>query len=100
MPLHIEIVESLNYADPIDPVTIGTSSATLIAANESRKYLHILNTGAAPIYLAFGATAVVGSGIYVAAGGTFEMTINNLTNQAVTAKSGSSGNVVYVQEAT
>ena len=100
MPLHVEIVESLDYADPVSPVTIGTASATLVAANDSRKYLHILNTGAAAIYLAFGATAVVGSGIYVAAtSGTFEMTIDNLTNEAVTAKSGGSGNVVYIQEA-
>jgi len=99
MPLHIEIVESLDYAAPVSPVTIGTSSATLVAANESRKYLRILNTGAAAIYLAFGATAVVGSGIYVGAGGTFEMTIDNLTTEAVTAKSSGADNVVYVQEA-
>ena len=100
MPLHIEIVESLDYAAPVSPVTIGTSSATLVAANESRKYLRILNTGAAAIYLAFGATAVVGSGIYVGATtGTFVMTIDNLTTEAVTAESSGADNVVYVQEA-
>lgn len=100
MPTHLEVVECLDYAAPVVG-TVGTSSAELVEANDDRKYLRLENRGVAAIYLAFGASpAVVGSGIYVVAtGGVFELTVDNLTNEAVNAISEGADNSVCIQEA-
>lgn len=100
MSLHIEVVETMDYASPVN-VTVGTATAELAATNNNRKYLRVTNLSNAAIYLGFGEDAVLNKGVYVAAsGGIFEMNINNLTNEAVNAISSASSKSVAVQEAS
>jgi hypothetical protein len=55
-------------------VTLGTSDAAIVAENESRKRLIICNGSANNVWIAFGETAVVGKGVFLApSGGTFEV---------------------------
>lgn len=60
-------------------VTVQTSTTLLLTANANRMGLVITNSGANPVYLAFGdaATATVGKGVYLAAnGGAFQLDSN------------------------
>lgn len=55
-------------------VALGTSDASIIAANEQRKRLIICNGSTNNVWIAFGDTAVVGKGVFLApSGGTFEV---------------------------
>lgn len=100
MPIHLEFVECLDYASPVT-VTVSQNNTTEVsAANDDRKYLRILNMSDTAIYLAVGADAVSGSGIYLAAsGGLFVMNVDNLSNEAVNAICSGSGKKLIVQEA-
>lgn len=80
--------------------TVGTSSAQAVASNANRKGLILVNTSANIIYLAFGATAVVGSGLTLSAGAGFIMDAFCFTTAAVNAiASGASSNLA-IQEFT
>ena len=100
MPLHIEIVDSLDYASSTT-VTVTQNETTAVAvANPSRKYLYIRNQSDTAMYLAVGADAVDAKGIYLAkSGGTFEMNIDNLSPQAVNGICSGASKKLLVQEA-
>jgi len=100
MPIHLEIVECLDYASPVTITVTQNTSTAVSAANSNRKYLRILNMSDTAMYLAVGADAVSGTGIYLAAsGGLFVMDVNNRSNEAVNAICSGSGKKLYVQEA-
>ena len=100
MPLHIEHVDSLDYASPLTVAITQNVTTEIAALNNDRKYLQIVNNSNTAMYLAVGADAVSGSGIYWAAsGGKWEMTIDNLSSEAVDGICSASGKSVYVQEA-
>lgn len=74
------LVEPVRQTDtastPASAVSVGTSSATVVAANPNRVEVTICNDHATQIlYLALGPTAVVNTGIRVnAAGGSYTTT--------------------------
>lgn len=81
-------------------VSSDTTSAVFLAANEKRKYAVIVNASDVGVWLAFGGTAVIGTGVYLAAaGGSYEIDGDNLYCGAVhgIAASGS-GKVVGTVE--
>ena len=81
--------------------TIGTSTGVLLASNASRKGCTFVNDSSGTIYLGFGASAVVGSGIRLNAnGGSFTMNPMTYTTQAINAISTSASCNVTVQEFT
>jgi len=51
---------------------ITPTSVRILPHNVNRKYLLIVNTGAAPIYISFGSASGVESSIPVVAGGNYE----------------------------
>ncbi len=65
--------------------TIGTSSGQLVAASASRKSLLLINYGTTTVWLARGGAAVVGQGIYLPAGASYEISIGNLYTGAINA---------------
>lgn len=100
MPIHLEIVECLDYASPVTVTVTQNTTTEVSAANESRKYLRIINMSDTVMYLAVGADAVSGTGIYLAAsGGLFVMNVKNLTNEAVNAICSGASKKLIVQEA-
>lgn len=55
----------------VSHVAVTTASTSIVAA-AARAYLLVYNNGSALVWLAFGATAVAGAGIPLAAGAAFE----------------------------
>ena len=81
--------------------SVGTSSAQAVASNGSRKGLVLVNTSSNDISIAFGATAVLNSGItLLAGGGAFTMTEFNFTTAAVNAIAGGASSNLAIQEYT
>lgn len=78
--------------------TVGAASATAVAANSSRKGLHLVNTSSNRISLAFGATAVLDSGITLYPMGSFWVDNQSLVTAAVTAIASSAGSNLGIQE--
>lgn len=80
--------------------SMGATSAQLLAANESRKYAIIVNASDVAIWLAFGAAAVIGTGVYLAAaGGSYTIDEENLWVGVVNGiAASSSGKVVGTVE--
>lgn len=67
-------------------VSVTTTSGTVLAANAARKDAVITNYGTVGCFLARGATAVAGQGIYLApSGGAYNIDANNLYRGAITA---------------
>lgn len=66
-----------NLDDIITPahtkVVIGNTTTSVIAANESRNYLLLINDSDEKIYIKLGAAAVSGEGIAIAVAGTYEI---------------------------
>lgn len=59
--------------------SLTTASASVLAANALRKYAAFVNASDVGIWLSFGTTAVVGTGVYLApSGGSFEIDSSNL----------------------
>ena len=78
--------------------TVGTSSGTVLAANASRKGLVLVNTSINIIYLSFGVTAVVNSGITLTPYGSFVMDELTLSTAQINGiASGASSNLA-IQE--
>lgn len=91
---------SMTAASPT-VVTIGTSTATVIAANASRKGLVLTNTAAAgKLSLGFGVSAVSGSGIVLYPGGSFVMDENIFSTAQINGISTLAGTTVAIQELT
>lgn len=79
--------------------TVGTSSANLVAASGTRKYLLIQNNGATDIYLNFsGASATIADGVKVGAAGGFYESAGSIVTNAITAISSASNAAVIVVE--
>jgi len=84
-------------AQPVDSVTVdnqvsvGNTSTTILAANASRRFLWITNTGTNDIYINFGAAATTSKHLIKASGGTvlFDQTVPTQAVYGITA-SGSS----------
>ena len=81
--------------------TVGVSSAQAVASNSSRKGLTLVNTSAARISIAFGATAVLDSGITLYPnGGVFMMGEYDYSTAAVNAIASAASSNLAVQEWT
>lgn len=80
--------------------TVGASSAQAVASNANRKGLILINTHASQrISLAFGATAVLDSGITLFPnGGSYNMGEYDFTTAAVNAIASGAGTPMTVQE--
>lgn len=80
--------------------TVGASSGTAVAANASRRGLVLINTSNNRISLAFGATAVLDSGITLYPGGVFEMDPYTFDTGAVNAIASAASSNLAIQEYT
>lgn len=79
--------------------TVGVASAQIVAANANRKGLVLINTSNNVISLAFGATAVLNSGItLVGRGGTYVMDEYTFNTSAVNAIASSASSNLTIQE--
>jgi len=78
--------------------SVGVTSAQVLASNTSRKGAMFINTSANVISLAFGATAVLGSGITLEPNGSFTMDAYSFTTQAVNAIAGVAASNLSIQE--
>jgi len=81
--------------------SVGVASAQALAANTSRRGLVLTNTSANQISVAFGATAVLASGITLNAnGGTFVMDSGTFSSAAVNAIAAGAASNLAIQEFT
>lgn len=93
--------ESVSYAAPAF-VSVGTSTTVILAANDLRLCVIIVNDAADDVYIGIGAAAVVGSGIRLNSGGG-SLQIGGpggiaLTLQAINGISNTAAQNVTVQE--
>jgi hypothetical protein len=92
-PAHI-----INSATPSN-VSVTNSSGAVLAANSSRTDAVIVNYGAAGCFLARGATAVAGQGIYLAPnGGNYTIDGHNLYRGQIAAITSSGSTTLSVSE--
>lgn len=77
-------------------IVAGAASVEALPANPGRAYLLIQNRGAVDVYLVFGGTAAVNSGVKLAADGYYEPYVAPRSSVNVITSSGSS-NVVLVE---
>ncbi len=91
-------IKTLTHTAP----TVGTSTGVVLAANDDRSYVKIINDSDTIIYLKVGAAAVVNEGIRVEAnGGVFDMSadLGNLDTRAINGINGvAAGKVMLVSE--
>lgn len=78
--------------------TVGVSSAQVLASNANRTGLLLINTSVNTIYLGLGATAVIGSGITLYPGGTWEMNAFAFTTGAINAIASAASSNLAIQE--
>lgn len=79
--------------------SVTTSNTSIVAGNSGRQYLVLVNDGANPVYLGFGATAVANKGIRLnASGGTLEINQDNLFTGAINGIATGGTSVVTVFE--
>lgn len=82
-------------------VGVSNSSVPLLADNTSRKYVLISNNSGVTIYLKLGSTAVVGEGITLLSGGSYEINVLNLWTGSINAiRSGGGTATIDVFEGT
>ncbi len=83
-------------------VSVTTSSAQAVAANNDRLYLLLVNDSDTPIYIKLGAAAAANQGIRINAnGGSYEMSmaLGNVWTGAINAiHAGTGGKVLLVTE--
>lgn len=94
-------VSSSNIVTTATPssVSVTTTSGAVLAANAARKDAVITNYGTVGCFLARSATAVVGQGIYLAAGGgAYNIDANNLYRGQLTAITASGTATLAVSE--
>lgn len=84
-----------------DNVTITNSSTQILAANTSRKWCIMTNTGNRDIFVAMGQTALVNKGILIGRnGGSLTLTASALSTEAINGiTTGGSSSMTY-QEGT
>lgn len=80
--------------------TVGVASASAVASNANRRGLILMNNSINTIYLGLGATAVIGSGITLYPGGTFQMDSSCLSTAAVNAIASAASSSMAIQEFT
>jgi hypothetical protein len=78
--------------------TVGTSSASILAANSSRTGAVIINLSTNTVSLGFGVAAVLGSGITLTQSGSFTMDAFCFSKGAVNAIASAAGSAVSIQE--
>lgn len=88
---------ALTYAAPTS-ASVGTSSATALAANANRKGLVLVNISSAKIFVAFGQTAVINSGIALYPGGIYVMDPFLYNTAAVSAIASAAASTLAIQE--
>jgi len=80
-------------------VTVGNTTTAILAAEPSRMHVVIVNDSDEAVYLAFGADAVLNSGVRLnASGGSYEMNPDNLYAGAINGICTSGQKVVTVVE--
>lgn len=85
---------------PPSSVSVGVTTTVALAAFANRQGAIFVNDSANTIYLGIGADAVLNSGIRLNAnGGSYEMTLDNVSGQAVNAISSVAASVLTVQQA-
>lgn len=77
---------------------VGGTSSVVLATNPQRRYALLSNTGGADCYLAIGGPAEAGKGIYLKAGGAYEILGNKLTHAAIAAITASGTTTLALQE--
>lgn len=80
--------------------SVGVASAAALAANAARKGLVLVNRSNNTISIAFGAPAVLDSGISLDPGGSFTMTRETFTTAEVRAIAGGAASALAIQEFT
>lgn len=79
--------------------TVGATSTKVLAANAARVYASFVNDSTEDFYLAFGAAAVMHTGVFLKAlGGSYEITHANLFFGAVNGICASGSKVLCVTE--
>lgn len=83
----------------VSPGTVGTSTSVVLPGNPKRRYAALVNNHASQdVYLALGAAAVLGSGIFLkAGGGSYEINANNIFHGDISAI-GSGAGTLSIQE--
>ena len=85
-----------NVTTTITNPTVATSTTMLLSSNASARYRFFENNDIADAWLAIGAAAVVGQGIKIRAGGSYEMSpqIGNMDTRQINAIS-TSGSLAF-----
>ena len=81
-------------------VSVGITSAELVAANASRKGLILVNNTLNTVSIAFGAAAVLNSGITMTPGGVYCMSEYDFSTAQIRAIASLAATIVSVQEFT
>lgn len=98
------LVAPISTSESLTPATataasVGVASGVAVAANTSRRGLILVNTSANRISLAFGAAAVLDSGITLMAnGGTYTMDGNSFTTAEIRAIASGAASNLAIQE--
>jgi hypothetical protein len=96
----VSVISPAVAVTPASPTftSVGVASTSVLAANASRKGLYLVNTSTATISLAFGATAVLNSGVTLYPQGQYWMDAFNLTVGTVNAIASAAASNLAVQE--
>lgn len=78
--------------------SVGVASAQALAANASRDGLMLMNVSNKTISCAFGATAVLNTGLTLYPGGTYSMDQHSLSTAALNCIAGGAASVLSIQE--
>lgn len=80
--------------------SVGVASASAVAANATRRGLILQNNSINTIYLGIGATAVIGSGVTLYPGGSYQMDVSSLSTAVVNAIATGAASSMAIQEFT
>ena len=81
-------------------ITIGNTSTSIAASNESRKIIALVNNSDVNIFIALGAAAVLNSGIRLNANGGNIVIANPIYTGAINGIAATSGHSLVVMEGT
>jgi hypothetical protein len=100
-PTYVTTIRTGQIASSPTFATVGTSSAQVLAANSNRTGAVLVNNSSNSIFFGIGANpAVVGSGIYLAPQGVWDMSEYDFTTQAINAISTGANSNLSIQEFT